>query len=353
MSKQIFLAGVCALLVYPQLSVGESTSMIAFASNRDHWNGSKEIYVINPDGTGEQRLTFLPGQPAGEGSNTHPAWSPDGKIAWREGSTGILLMDPDGTNQVALSSILLMDPDGTNQVALIRHIHSNEPHDVYPILPAFPSWSPDGTRFVFSYGVDRNTRHIYTINIDGTDPVQLTNHLNIRDFSPQWSPDGTQIAFYSNRDGNIPKEDWNYEIYVIDADGSNVIRLTHSPGRDMGPEWSPDGRQIAFTSSRDGNGEIYVMDADGRNQVNLTQHPETDNSPTWSPDGRYIAFVSWSGRDGDRHAYTDIYVMKADGTNQVRITQNPGDDGFPAWSPWIEVETLIKDMSWGQIKREH
>ncbi len=333
MSKQIFLAGVCALLVYPQLSVGESTSMIAFMSNRDHWNGATEIYVINPDGTGEQRLTFLPGQP-GEGMNMHPAWSPDGKIAWREGSTGILLMDPDGTNQVAL----------------IRYIHSNEPHEGYPILPGLgsPSWSPDGTRFVFYHYVDRNTRHIYTINIDGSDPVQLTNHLNIRDSSPRWSPDGTQIVFRSNRDGDS-------EIYVMDTDGSNVIRLTHSPGPggNGGPAWSPDGRQIAFISSRDGNGEIYVMDADGRNQVNLTQHPEADISPTWSPDGRYIAFVSESGRDGDRHENREIYVMKADGTNQVNLTQNPGDDLFPAWSPWIDVETLIKDMSWGQIKREH
>jgi len=91
------------------------------------------------------------------------------------------------------------------------------------------------------------------------------------------SPDGTRIAFQSNRDGN-------YEIYVMDADGSNQTNLTNNPADDMFPVWSPDGTKIAFMSNRDGNWEIYVMNADGSNQTNLTNNIGDDMYPMWSPD---------------------------------------------------------------------
>ena len=94
-----------------------------------------------------------------------------------------------------------------------------------------------------------------------------------------------QIAFTSFRDGNR-------EIYVMDADGSNLRNLTRNPALDYAPAWSPDGGQIAFTSDRDGNWEIYVMDAKGRNLRNLTKNASTDDAPSWSPNGEHIAFAS-------------------------------------------------------------
>lgn len=140
-------------------------------------------------------------------------------------------------------------------------------------------------------------------------------HLN-----PQWSPDGKKIAFRSDRDGK-------FQIYVMNADGSNLTRLTTTPGDNMVPNWSPDGTQLAFHSNRDGNWEIYVMDADGSNQRRLAANPAEDSHPVWSPDGRRLAFHS--NRDGDY----DVYVMNADGTGVTALTRNQADDAWAAWSP--------------------
>ncbi|KXK19858.1 MAG: WD40 domain-containing protein, partial [Chloroflexi bacterium OLB15] len=91
-------------------------------------------------------------------------------------------------------------------------------------------------------------------------------------------PAEEQIAFYSFRDADL-------EIYVMNADGSNVRRLTNTAGEDSQPAWSPDSTQIAFMSDRDGNREIYVMNADGSNVRRLTYDEAWDRTPAWSPDG--------------------------------------------------------------------
>ena len=127
-----------------------------------------------------------------------------------------------------------------------------------------------------------------------------------------------KIAFNSTRDGN-------YEIYIMNDDGSKQIRLTNNPANDYLPAWSPDGSQIAFTSNRDGNYEIYVMNADGSKQTRLTNNPADDLHPAWSPDSSHIAFTS--NRDGNY----EIYVMNTDGSNQKNLTNKPAD--VPAWSP--------------------
>ena len=102
-----------------------------------------------------------------------------------------------------------------------------------------------------------------------------------------------KIAFQSNRDGN-------HEVYVMNADGTNLVNFTNHPADDQSPRWSPDETKVAFRSDRDGNREIYVMNALGANLINLTNHPADDGNPSWSPDGTKIAFRSdRDGNEGD------------------------------------------------------
>jgi len=160
---------------------------------------------------------------------------------------------------------------------------------------------------------------IYVTNADGSGLKRLTNN-SAADDGPVWSPDGKRIAFRSDRDGNL-------EIYAMHADGSGQTNLTHNPAADEQPAWSPDGTKIAFSSDRDGNHEIYVMDVDGSHVTRLTHNPAFDELPSWSPDGQQIAFVT------DRDGNGEIYVMQADGTQPRRLTNNSTDDAFPHWSP--------------------
>lgn len=192
-------------------------------------------------------------------------------------------------------------------------------------LDDWGSWSRDTLRIVFMSNRIPDTTHavhyhIFTMNSDGSNVAQLTFEDSADSYNPAWSPDGTKIIFASTRDGNR-------EIYVMDPNGANTIRLTNNPAADEQPAWSPDGSKIAFVSDRDGNTEIYVMNPDGTGQVNITNDPGTDVLPAWSPDGKKIAFQS------NRQTDFAIWIMNADGSNAVRLTDPGVPNGAPSWSP--------------------
>lgn len=174
-------------------------------------------------------------------------------------------------------------------------------------------------KIAFTSSRDSNFE-IYTMEANGSNQMRITNSQY--DASPKWSPDGTKIAFLRSN-GLEP-----YEIYVMNADGSNQTRLTNIGVNPEPPAWSPEGTRIVFVHENDGvspfTREIFVVNADGTNQKQLTNSGRND-APHWSPDGTRIVFYRFGSSVG-------IYVMNADGSNQKQLT-NSGYDYDPRWSP--------------------
>ena len=201
------------------------------------------------------------------------------------------------------------------------------------------SWRADGRKIAFMS--DRETPsnptppgrrdpdfEIFVMNADGSNQAQITFN-ELHDEEPAWSADGQRIVF--QRDFVPVEGEVDYDLFTIKADGSRETRLTNSPGvSEVEPNWSPDGRRIAFASERDldGNREIHTMrpDGSGVRQLTFTQNV-FEGRPNWSPDGRMIAYQGATGDD------FDIFTMLADGGDQTLLASTDGFDGFPAWAP--------------------
>lgn len=179
---------------------------------------------------------------------------------------------------------------------------------------------PSQTQIAFSSDRDGDFE-IFVMNADGSNVRQLTFN-NITDEKPSWSKDGTRLAWASGIDGN------DFEIYVMNADGTGQTRITDDDALDYGPAWSPDGTLIAYHSNADGNDfEIFVMNADGSNRQQITSNTiGTDRSPTWSPDGTELIYYS------DESGGREIMRVNLNTRGFTQLTNNTFYDGQPDWS---------------------
>lgn len=286
--------------------VSHDNSKVAFTgSDYDNWDLGHELFVSDSDGANLVQLTHQPDDPEVGGFS----WSHDDK---RLAFTG------GGSNTT--SNMYIINKDGSGLSQITDHETS---YDYAPI------WTQDGSKLVFRRR-DGDSNDIYIMNSDGSNLKNITNTPNIVEGSPGWTSDGLRIR-YAEVDGG------RYKFYTSNPDGSDRKLILQIEDEDIyGFSWSPDETKIAYSKifyDSDATGEdlppdtdwgfdIYVMDADGSNHVKLT-HTEkigfANRNPSWSPDGKYIIFTQqlW---------FTDevyIFTMNADGSEINRI----GSDG--------------------------
>lgn len=201
-----------------------------------------------------------------------------------------------------------------------------------------PAFSPDGKLIAFVSTRDGSPyptwqdakAEIYVMNADGTAVTRLTNDTAL-DIHPAFSPDGKSIVFASNRDA--PPYPQKKDIYTMNANGTGITRLTHGEGDNGEPTFSPDGKSIVFVSDRDGHDEIYLMSATGTAVTRLTTTSSSpygnavNGAPVFTHDGKYVLFHS--NRDTKQATLYQIYVMNADGTGVTRLTNNNDSDTHP------------------------
>lgn len=285
------------------VQVSPSLTDLAFkGTNPDHWNWGYELYVTDTNGNGLVQLTHQPDEPAVGGVS----WSPNGEKLVFNGSLNDLR---------TTSNIYIIDADGSD----LTQITDNEGVNNHS-----PLWTNDGTKIIFLRKKD-SQYDIYSMNTDGSDLKNITKTPNISEIVISWAPDGSKIQY-------VVYEEDMYIYYTIDPDGSNKKLILKSGNDRYGFSWSPDGSKIAYSqifygsdenvpAEVDSGTDIYVMNADGSNPVQLT-HTEkigfTNRVESWSPDGKYIVFSQYPW-------YTDaisIFTMNADGTEINRISSD-------------------------------
>ncbi|HUQ70625.1 MAG TPA: Tol-Pal system beta propeller repeat protein TolB [Planctomycetaceae bacterium] len=276
---------------------GVARTKLAFVSDRQNERltgtvekrDSREVYVADYDGANQQRVT------TNGRLNLSPSWSPDGRsLAY----TSYMKIMP----QILVSNVY----QGTMDVV------TNDRSQA--MLPVF---SPDGSKICFMSDRDGQFE-IYSMNRDGSNVRRLTNHPS-DDGSPTWSPTGNQIAFTSNRSGRP-------QLWIMDADGSNPVRITFNDTWADRATWSPAPfNEIAYAGQTGPGFDIKIYDVSTRQTRIVTDGAGSNESPAFSPNGRHIAFTS------TRAGKAQIYTIARDGKQLTRIT-SAGANTYPHWS---------------------
>ena len=231
------------------------------------------------------------------------------------GKNGRIVFERD---LVLSSHIFTINPDGSGLEMISTRLFGGD-----------PAWSPDGKKIAFSgrtSGLQRRSHYdIYVVNANGSSLKRITESPTY-DFNPSFSPDGKKIAFdrYGEKGPNtVCRQSC---IYTIRVDGTGLKRLTGSKAIAEDPDWSPNGKKIAYVSY-DGrhDSEISTINASGGTPFKVTNNDTHDSSPSYSPDGTKIAYASYDGLD------SEIYTINATGGTPVQVTYAPTDDWAPDW----------------------
>ena len=258
-----------------------------------------------------------------------PASEPSGRI--------VFLLESPEAGPVGSSAgsnveyqVFAMNVDGTD---LLQLTHRSA---AFPAGIEAPAWSPDGSSVAFDGVADDGHIHIFAVNADGTGLTQITSGDG-EEIDASWSPDGTRLAVETQRSPSEPTG-----IAIVDVATGDIRMITENPfdGDDAKPTWSPDGTRIAFARSR---GEqkrpsaVFVMDADGSSLQRITPRGLNAYRPAWSPDGTQIIFNT--NDTSERIQDAEIYIVASDGSGLRRLTHETYASAFrPTWSPdgeWI------------------
>lgn len=261
-------------------------------------NQPNHIYVINPDGSGQQQLTD------GGAYDYWPIWSPDGK------HIAFLRLEQD-------MHLFIMNPDGSDVHAVLQ-----TPLDA----ESYPVWSPDSTRLAF-VGLKNQQSGIYIVNSDGTGLDRIADsevvisyiYSSMYAVPVTFSADGRYLHIAPVNDRNLKTVDLS----------DKSITFAAFEGSD--PEWSPDDTQVVYVDGFGGSSDIFVMNADG-SAIRQITHTGEEAFPTWSPDGKRIAFTSNREQLSDYLTH-DLYWMYPDGSGLHRVTTDASDYWDPHWSP--------------------
>jgi tol-pal system beta propeller repeat protein TolB len=241
-----------------------------------------QICIMNADGSGQTQITQL------KATAFYASLSPNGEMVYFS------------SRQSGNFEIYSIQVDGNEMKRLTKGLGA-----LYA-----PELSPDRQQIVFTNG----SAGIWVMKINGNAPRAITTK---DDIDPTWSPDGSRIAFASSRQGKR-------QLFIMDADGSNIRQVTNLDEMGGRSSWSPDGKKLAFYAGPAGDHNIYTINIDGTGLVQLT-HGGDNLGPSWSPDGNWVAFTSF--RDGNN----EIYIMRPDGTNPMRLTSNLTSEWQPRW----------------------